>query len=213
MDDLGAVEFGKVLGVTVSGNSRATTLQLAATGQEGDDDGAERIDAVEVLQPAGLMAAPSLSATAEAAFVRIGDQVIALAVIDKGAPSQAVEAGEVRLYGPGSSNASATIRIRADGSIEIVSAGATLVKLQDGSQPFVRGTTYADALGVFLDALKLVMTGIGTFATAVGVGTPLFPAVAAAATVLNGLIVTFNTACDALKAARTAYLSVKVSGQ
>jgi hypothetical protein len=210
MDDLGAVEFGKVLGVTVSGNSRATTLQLAATGQEGDDDGAERIDAVEVLQPAGLMAAPSLSSTAEAAFVRIGDQVIALAVIDKGAPSQAVEAGEVRLYGPGSSNASAVIRIRADGSIEIVSAGATLVKLQDGSQPFVRGTVYADALGTFLDALKIVMTGIGTFATAVGAA---LPPVAAAAATLGGLITTFNSACDALKAARTAYLSVKVSGQ
>ena len=207
------IEFGKVLGVTVSDNSRATTLQIAATGQEGDDDGAERIDAVEVLQPAGLMAAPSLSATAEAAFIRLGDQVVALALLDKGAASQSVEAGEVRLYGPGSSNASAVIRIRANGSIEIVSAGATVVKLQDGSQPFVRGTTYADALGVFLDALKVVMLGIGTFATAVGVGTPLFPAVATAAGVLNGLIVTFNAACDALKASRTAYLSVKVSGQ
>jgi hypothetical protein len=207
------IEFGKVLGVTVSGESRATTLQIAATGQEGDDEGAERIDAVEVLQPAGLMAAPSLSPTAEAAFIRIGDQVVALALLDKGANSQSVEAGEVRLYGPGSSNASATIRIRADGSIEIVSAGATVVKLQDGSQPFVKGTVYADALGVFLDALKVVMLGIGTFATAVGVGTPLFPAVATAAGVLNGLIVTFNVACDALKASRTAYLSVKVSGQ
>lgn len=204
------IEFGKVLGVTVSGNSRATTLQIAATGQEGDDDAAERIDAVEVLQPAGLMAAPSLSATAEAAFIRIGDEVIALALIDKGASSQSVEAGEVRLYGPGSSNASAVVRIRADGSIEIVSAGATLVKLQDGSQPFVRGTTYADALGVFLDALKVVMLGIGTFATAVGTA---LPPVAAAATVLVNLIVTFNVACDAFKASRTAYLSVKVSGQ
>lgn len=207
------IEFGKVLGVTVSSESRATTLQIAATGQEGDDEGAERIDAVEVLQPAGLMAAPALSPTAEAAFIRLGDQVVALALLDKGASSQSVEAGEVRLYGPGSSNAAAVIRIRADGSIEVVSAGATLVKLQDGSQPFVRGTTYADALGTFLDALKIVMTGIGTFATAVGVGTPLFPAVAAAATVLNGLIVTFNSSCDALKASRTAYLSVKVSGQ
>lgn len=204
------IEFGKVLGVTVSGNSRATTLQIAATGQEGDDDGAERIDAVEVLQPAGLMAAPSLSATAEAAFIRIGDQAVALALLDKGASSQAVEAGEVRLYGPGSSNASATIRIRADGSIEIVSAGSTVVRLQDGSQPFVRGTTYADALGTFLDALKIVMTGIGTFATAVGAA---LPPVAAAAATLGGLITTFNAACDALKTARTAYLSVKVSGQ
>lgn len=204
------VEFGKILGVTVSGNSRATTLQIAATGQEGDDEGAERIDAVEVLQPAGLMAAPSLSATAEAAFIRLGDQVVALALLDKGAASQSVEAGEVRLYGPGSGNASATIRIRANGSIEILSAGATVVKLQDGSQPFVKGTVYADALGVFLDALKIVMLGIGTFATAVGAA---LPPVAAAAATLVGLITTFNVACDALKAARTAYLSVKVSGQ
>jgi hypothetical protein len=210
MDDLGAIEFGQVLGVTVSSNSRATTVQLAAVGQAGDDDGAERIDAVEVMQPAGLMAAPSLSATAEAAFVRIGDQVIALALADKGAPAQAVEAGEVRLYGVGSSNAAAVIRIRADGSIEIVSAGATVVKLQDGSQPFVRGTTYADALGTFLDALKVVMLGIGTFATAVGAA---LPPVAAAAATLGGLITTFNSACDALKTSRTAYLSVKVSGQ
>ena len=204
------VEFGKILGVTVSGESRATTLQIAATGQEGDDEGAERIDAVEVLQPAGLMAAPSLSATAEAAFIRLGDQVVALALLDKGAASQSVEAGEVRLYGPGSGNASATIRIRANGSIEILSAGATVVKLQDGSQPFVKGTVYADALGVFLDALKIVMLGIGTFATAVGAA---LPPVAAAAATLVGLITTFNVACDALKAARTAYLSVKVSGQ
>lgn len=204
------IEFGKVLGVTVSGNSRATTLQIAATGQEGDDDGAERIDAVEVLQPAGLMAAPSLSATAEAAFIRIGDQVVALALLDKGAATQSVEAGEVRLYGPGSSNASAVIRIRANGSIEIVSAGSTVVRLQDGSQPFVRGTVYADALGTFLDALKVVMLGIGTFASAVGAA---LPPVAAAAATLGGLITTFNAACDALKAARTAYLSVKVSGQ
>ena len=134
------IEFGKVLGVTVSGNSRATTLQIAATGQEGDDDGAERIDAVEVLQPAGLMAAPSLSATAEAAFIRIGDQVVALALLDKGAATQSVEAGEVRLYGPGSSNAAAVIRIRANGSIEITPKAGVNVVLAGGSQSVARAT-------------------------------------------------------------------------
>jgi len=140
MDDLGAIEFGQVLGVTVSSNSRATTVQLAAVGQAGDDDGAERLDAVEVMQPAGLMAAPSLSSTAEAAFVRIGDQVIALALADKGAPAQAVEAGEVRLYGPGSSNATAVIRIRANGSIEITPKAGVNVVLAGGSQSVARAT-------------------------------------------------------------------------
>lgn len=152
MDDLGAIEFGQVLGVTVSGNSRATTVQLAAVGQAGDDDGAERIDAVEVMQPAGLMAAPSLSSTAEAAFVRIGDQVIALALADKGAPAQAVEEGEVRLYGPGSANATAVIRIRADGSIEITPKAGLNVVLAGGSQDVARSS---DPVSVTLTALQI----------------------------------------------------------
>ena len=163
MDDLGAIEFGQVLGVTVSSNSRATTVQLAAVGQAGDDDGAERIDAVEVLQPAGLMAAPSLSSTAEAAFVRIGDQVIALAVVDKGAPSQAVEAGEVRLYGPGSSNATAVIRIRADGSIEITPKAATNVVLAGGSLSVARATDPVGAgasMATWIGAVSTFINGL-----------------------------------------------------
>ena len=55
-DDQITIEFGRVISVTASGSTRATTIQLAAVGSEGDDDGAERGDAVEVLQPAGIMA-------------------------------------------------------------------------------------------------------------------------------------------------------------
>ena len=146
------IEFGKILGVTVSGESRATTLQIAATGQEGDDEGAERIDAVEVLQPAGLMSAPALSPTAEAAFIRLGDQVVALALLDKGASSQSVEAGEVRLYGPGSSNAAAIIRIRANGSIEITPLAGVNVVLAGGTLSVARAT---DPVSVTLTALQI----------------------------------------------------------
>ena len=39
-------------------------------------------------------------------------------------------------------------------------------------EPFVRGTAYADALGTFLDALKVVMSGISAFATATRVFWP-----------------------------------------
>ena len=49
-DDQITLEFGRVISVTASGSTRATTIQLAAVGSEGDDDGAERGDAVEVLQ-------------------------------------------------------------------------------------------------------------------------------------------------------------------
>ena len=212
MDD-DPIDAWKPLALSVSTTRRCLTATCAGVGSEGDDSAAEQIPDVEVMQPAGFMANPALTATSEAIAVRRGDELIALFLVDKGAPAQAVESGETRLYGVGASNAAAVIRIRNSGAVEITSAGATVVKLQDGSQPFVRGTTYADALGVFLDALKVVMLGIGTFATAVGVGTPLFPAVATAAGVLNGLITTFNLAIDALKLARSTYLSTKVTGQ
>jgi hypothetical protein len=84
-DDQITLEFGRVISVTASGSTRATTIQLAAVGSEGDDDGAERGDAVEVLQPAGLMAAPAVTATTEAPFIRLGDRQVALGLIDKGA--------------------------------------------------------------------------------------------------------------------------------
>jgi hypothetical protein len=169
------IEFGKVLGVTVSGNSRATTLQIAATGQEGDDDAAERIDAVEVLQPAGLMAAPSLSATAEAAFIRLGDEVVALALIDKGASSQSVEAGEVRLYGPGSSNASAVVRIRANGSIEITPLGGVNVVLAGGSLSVARATDPVGAgatMAAWIAAVSALLNNPGPVIGAPGAVVP-----------------------------------------
>jgi hypothetical protein len=98
------------------------------------------------------MAAPSLSATAEAAFIRIGDQVVALALLDKGAATQSVEAGEVRLYGPGSSNASAIIRIRANGSIEITPLAGVSIVLAGGTLSVARET---DPVSVTLSALQI----------------------------------------------------------
>ena len=208
MDDV--IDAVKVLSLATSTTRRVMTAQCAARGSEGDDANAERFDGVEIAQPVGLMAQPALTATTEALAVRHGDELIALFLVDKGAPAQAVESGEARMYGVGAGNATAVIRIRNSGAVEIASAGATVVKLQDGSQPFVRGTTYADALGTGIDALKTLNTAIGTFATAVGGATP---AVAAAAVTLNTAIGAANTALDTLKAARSAYLSTKVSGQ
>ncbi len=120
-DDWDEIDFARVTTAAASTTRRVVTVQIAALGNEGDDNGSERGDDVEVIQPLGLMAVPSITATTEAPFMRLGDRQVALGIIDKGATPQTVEAGEVRLYGPGASNASAVLRIRADGSIEITS--------------------------------------------------------------------------------------------
>lgn len=202
MDDL---ETWKPVGLTPSAARRTMTAQCVGVGAEGDDENAERLDDCEVMQPSGFAARPALTATTEAVAVRRGDELVVLFLIDKGAAAQAVEPGETRLYGVGASNGAAAVRIRASGAVEIASAGATVVKLQDGSQPFVRGTAYADALGTFLDAFKVAMTAVGAFATAASPGP--------AAVTLNTAIGVVNAAADALKTARTSYLSTKVSGQ
>lgn len=123
------IEFVTVTGVAASTDTRALTAQAAAMGAAGDDNGAERFDNVEVTQPAGLMASPAVTSTAEAVCVRRGDELVALVLIDKGAPAQSVEAGETRLYGVGSGNATAVIRLRADGSIEVTAKSARNISL------------------------------------------------------------------------------------
>lgn len=123
------IEFVKVTAATASTSSRVLTVQAAGVGAEGDDDGAQGFDAVEVAQPAGLMASPSLTGTTEAVAVRRGDELVALVLIDKGAPAQSVEAGETRLYGVGSDNSTAVIRLRANGDVEITAKSARAIRL------------------------------------------------------------------------------------
>lgn len=140
MDDDQVIEFGRVISVAASTSTRATTIQLAGVGAEGADDSAERGDAVEVLQPAGLMAAPSITSTTEACFVRHGDRQVALGLLDKGAPAQDVEAGETRIYAVGGSNAQTVIRLRASGDIEIIAGASHEVVINNGLLRIARVT-------------------------------------------------------------------------
>ena len=219
-EDAPVIEFVNVTTASASSTHRVATLQAVGVGAVGDDAGAERFDGVELAQPSGLFAVPTTTANTEAVIIRRGDEAVALVVIDKGAPPQNVEAGETRLHGVGGGNAAAVVRIRADGSIEVTSKtglnvtltapAAGVVSMQDGSQAFIRGN---EALNTAVDAIKTLNTAVGVFATAVGAGTPLFPAVAAAAVVLNTAIGVCNTALDAFKASSSAWLSTKVKGQ
>ena len=156
------LDFVKLSRLTVSTARRVLTAQITGAGAAGDDANAETLSAVEVVQPLGLLAYPTLGATTEALIARIGDTAVALGLIDKGGAAQAVEAGEVRLYGPGSQNATAVVRIRADGSIEITAKsgvnislavdGAGDVVLDGGSLKVARAT---DPVSVTLTALQI----------------------------------------------------------
>ena len=228
------LDFVKLSRLTVSTARRVLTAQITGAGDAGDDAAAETLSSVEVVQPLGLLAYPTLGATTEALIARIGDTAVALGLIDKGGAAQAVEAGEVRLYGPGSQNATAVVRIRADGSIEITAKtglnvtatapAAGVVILQNGSQAFVRGNDFSTALNTGLDAIKVCNTAVGVFATAVGVfatavGAALPPVATAAGTLntaavaLNTAVTTCNAAIDVLKASSSTWLSTKVLGQ
>ena len=154
------IEFVKVTAATASTSSRVLTVQAAGVGAEGDDDGAQGFDAVEVAQPAGLMASPSLTATTEAVAVRRGDELVALVLIDKGAPAQSVEAGETRLYGVGSDNSTAVIRLRANGDVEITAKSARAIRLatSGGGDIVLNGGTLKVAR--VTDAVSVQLTSV-----------------------------------------------------
>lgn len=142
------IEFVRVNSVAVSGSTRATTAQVSAGGAEGDDNTAERFDAVEITQPLGLLASPTITSTTEAVCVRRGDEMVALVLIDKGAAAQDVESGETRLHGVGGDNATAVIRLRADGSIEITAATSQTLSLNTTSAAINVTTTTSGAVNI-----------------------------------------------------------------
>lgn len=140
MTDDDAADFVRLRAVAASTTRRVVTAQCIGAGAEGDDDGAERWDDAEVTQPLGLMAIPVQTATLEGYALRRGDEVVVNVIVDKGGAAQTVETGETRLYGVGSSNAAATVRIRANGDIEVTPAAGRSVILAGGTLKNARVT-------------------------------------------------------------------------
>lgn len=185
--------------------NRVRTLLVQLRGPGGQPE-----DAAEAYQPMGLRARPFVRATTEAMVLELPNGGRIAFVIDKARDAGAVEpeAGETQLHGLAAQ--SAVVRIRASGAIEITAASGQMVTLQGGTQPFVCGTAYADALGTALDALSVLLTALGAFATAVGPGVPIAGPVAAVT--LNAAISVCKTALSAFKASRTGYLSTRIAG-
>lgn len=138
MTDDDAADFVRLRAVTASTTRRVVTAQAIGAGAEGDDDGAERWDDAEVTQPLGLMAVPAQTTTLEGYALRRGDEVIVNVIVDKGAAAQTVEVGETRLYGAGSGNGAAVIRIRANGDIEVTPGSGQSVILAGGTKKNAR---------------------------------------------------------------------------
>lgn len=157
------LEFVKVVLVSASSTSRAVVANVAGLGAEGDDEGAERYDDCEAPQPAGLIAIPTLTATTEAVGIRRGDEMVLLCIIDKGAPAQTAEAGETRVYGVGSGNATAMVRIRASGAVEVTSKSGQNVVLNGGTLSVARETdpvTTSATLAMWMAAVTSTVNGL-----------------------------------------------------
>lgn len=108
----------------------ADTVRTLLAQLRGDGDIAA--DAVEVVQPAGLRARPTVTSTLEALVVEMpnGDRVAAF-LVDKARAEGTVEpeAGETQLHGladPG-----ARVRLRADGSVDLHSG--VQIRLGEGA--------------------------------------------------------------------------------
>lgn len=107
----------------------------------------------------------------------------------------------------------ARIRITANGDIEVTPASGRALTFQGGSQPFVRGTVYADALGTYVDALQTMAVAINAWAVAAATALPLMdPTGLNTPTLTTALTTTVSAATTAIKAARTTYLSTKITG-
>jgi hypothetical protein len=71
------LDFVKLSRLTVSTARRVLTAQITGAGDAGDDAAAETLSSVEVVQPLGLLAYPTLGATTEALIAEAAHDLLA----------------------------------------------------------------------------------------------------------------------------------------
>lgn len=159
------IRFAKVLRTRLGASARTLLVQLRGLGSTGDDDGAEALDDVEVMQPLGLFSRPVIAAKLEALIAEIGEEVVALVLGNKSQSALDVEEGETRLYG--AKESTCRIRMRADGSIDIEAKSATDIRLNGGSLKVARVTDpttgHAHAAGAMVVVLPGPVVPPGTY--------------------------------------------------
>lgn len=157
------IDLATVTRLDADAQRRVITAQIRGAVTDDAPEDAEEHDEVEVLQPAGLLARPELTATTEAAVVMRGDEPVVILLIDKGATAQTPEAGEVRLHGVAAASATAVVRIRANGSIEITAASGQDVVVNGGSLKVARDTDPVNrttAMGTWMTQVQAAVNGL-----------------------------------------------------
>lgn len=174
------IRFAKLVRTEASTTRRVVTGQLRGFGSSGQDESAENLDGAsaaaagaEIVQPLGLVARPVLSEHTEALIVELrdGDEVIALAVLDKSRAAVVVEEGGVRLVGAGGSNGSAGVYIRAAGAVEIDSEAGQDVKLNAGTLAVARETDPVSAGATPVTGMAAWITLVSAFINGIAPGT------------------------------------------
>lgn len=114
-------------------------------------------------------------------------------------------------------SAAGGVDVAVEGTGDAVLTAGGRVRLQDGSQPFVRGTAYTNAMTTLLAALNTLELAVGTFATSLGAGAPAAPVlhgeVVPNAAALALAIAAFTAQIGTFNLAQAAALSTKVYGQ
>jgi len=121
------LEFMRITATHVGERVRVLLADMRGLGTTDDEDNAEHASSVEVVQPFGLLTRPTIAATLEAVVARLGDELVAFGLLDKGtaAIDPTPEEGETRLY----ALSGAYLRERADGSMDLVTASGKAIRL------------------------------------------------------------------------------------
>ncbi len=154
------IQFFKVTGARWATRlARTLLVQLRGVGAEGADNAAEPVDDVEVLQPMGLRAGPVLRGSLEVVGVELGDERIALFLIDKSRQGGAVEpeAGGTILHSLAAQ--ACMVYCRASGRLEITAAPGQDVAITTSGAGAVSLTTGGGDVHVNASGGNVVFNG------------------------------------------------------
>lgn len=134
-----SLEPMQVVTTSLDTTVRALVAQLRGMGATTDDARAEPFDGVEVVGQLGFESRPAITDNTEAIVYRDGQDVVILALVDKGRPKLTdLEEGETRMSG--AKEVVARIRIRASGAISIDAKAGQDVTFNGGTLKVARET-------------------------------------------------------------------------
>ncbi len=160
------MQFFKLTATQLGTSARVLLAQVRGVGVTGEDDEAESMDSVEVLQPLGLDVRPVLTDDTELIGVREGPEIIGLFIIDKSraklSVSPELEEGETRLSG--AKEPSCMIRMMANGDVVVIPKSGQKVFLggDSSTQAMLMGDDVTQRLNDLKEAVNNCRSDINT---------------------------------------------------